>query len=469
MNAIFIIGIVLVSLLFITAIYLLYFLKSKPYGLIAGLVLGLIAILIFYNVINNTSFNNATVVDTTIKVFNVPGFIFINLILIAVPVYLIFVVSSLVFNSNFKDVKKRTYGVSFLSLLSLSIIGIFIAMFAIPLVMLIPETLWHDAQGGHDHALRHGEEAAGFNWLIFVVFGIIILSFFVSLAIKLSVSEHKTQLISETINSVLKTITQYFKLVIYLVPLVLFTRLSSMGLTYNMSEATAKLTIMAIYVGLFMAGSLIILSLLITTTLLLSRDDEFRLNERVKVIFNYLLISFSNQSAAATLPETQRTVEELGACKEVASLTPTKGLFMGMIMCNGFTPMLMSIMILAGGDILTVQNVLICASIIMSLSISTSGAGSSDYWITATTMKIMNPYGVTAELFDWLYLDIILVAHEVNEMTIAKPVNGMGHITATLLTDKYHKKISHHGIGCDCDFEKDNNQEESNNEIQVKQ
>ncbi len=440
-------GILLVTLICTTVIYCLYYLKSKVWGLLSGLILGLLSLLIFYNLINNTSFDITSgqgMVDEFKFLFNAPGFIFINLILIMVPVYLILIISSLVFNGSFKDVKKRTYGVSFISLISLSAIGVFIAILTIPLVMLIPEEIWHNAlhEHDHDHYLRHGAEGGGFNWMVLLVFGVIIFTFIITIIIRVVISEENVKMVAKSINSILRVITVYFKVVIMLVPLVLFTRLASMGLTTNMAETTAKLQIMGIYVGLFMAGALLIFTLLFASSTLLS-SSELSIKERVMILLNYSLISFSNQSAAATLPQTQQTTKDLGVCEEVSSLTPTKGLFMGMIMCNGFTPMLMTIMVLGGGEILSITNVVIAAALIISLSISTSGAGSSDYWITASTLKIMQPYGVTAEIFDLIYLDILIIAQEINEMTVAKPVNGLGHITATLITNKYHMHVSH--------------------------
>ncbi len=459
---IFIIGIVLVTVISAAIIYTLYFLKSKTIGLLSGLILGFIALLIFYNLVHNSSFDinsNMELFDTTKTIFGIPGIIFIKLILFIVPLYLVFVVSSLVFNSNIKDVKARTYGVSFASLLSLSLIGVLVALLLMPLVILIPEELWHDAiHAHHDVELFHGDgEEATFNWVILLIFGIIILSFSISLITRIIVSEQTTYKIGFVIDKILSYITMYFKYLIMLVPFVLFTRLAGMGLAKNISETTARLKIMGIYIGIFMLGAILIFGGLFTSSILLS-DNGLTLKEKVSIIMNYALISFANQSAAATLTETQNTSKELGVCDEISKLTPTKGLFMGMVMCNGFTPMLMSIMIFAGAGALTVTNVLLAAIIIISLSISTSGAGSSDYWITATTMTAIFGLGsLSGEIWKELYLEMILVAQEVNEMTVAKPVNGMGHITATLITEKYHRRVSG---ACECE-RNDETQEEN--------
>lgn len=450
-NNIFILSTILVSSISVLIIYLIYFLKNKSLGLLVGLFLGLISMITFLLLINETSFSNDDLLNNTKEIFELPGTIFINLVLIIVPVYLVFIISSLVFNEDFKNIKKRTYGVSFISLLSLSIFGILIALLLIPLIELIPRDIWNNVIGDESLFLGGGESPS-LNWKMFLVFGIIILTFITTIILKITLPKHVSKM-KQFITSVLKYITMYFKIILILVPFVLFTRLSTIGMTNELVEASSKVSIMLIYIGLYMLGALILLGVLFTISIVTS-DKNISIKEKTKIIGSYLLTAFSNQSAAVTLPTTQSTLRELGVCEEITLLTPTKGLFMGMVMCNGFTPMLMSLMILTGAGILTFVNVLIVALIIFSLSISTSGAGSSDYWITATTMQVMGHYGVTEHIFDALYLNLILVAHEVNEMTVAKPLNGLGHISATLVTEKYHKSVS----GCDCEEEKEKDQ-----------
>ncbi len=455
MNTIFILSISIFSILGLIIIYGLYFWKGKVIGLLTSLIFGILGMVLLLILVNVTSFDDTEILDTTRDIFAWPGRIFINLILIMVPIYLIFIISSLVFSENFTNIKKRTYGVSFASLLTISLIGIVVAVLLTPFVLLVPDSLWSnitlDDQGGV-------EETASINWAMIIVFSTIILAFVVSIIIRISLKS-KLEKINKNTNMILGFITNYFKLVIKLVPLVLFTRLTTIGMTKEISEASSTLSIMGIYLGLFMFGSIIIFSMLYTYIIFMSDKDKTT-KEKIKLINNYLLISFSNQSAAASLQDTQNTVKELGVCDEIATLTPVKGLFMGMVMCNGFTPMLMSIMIFGGAGTLTLTNIFIAAGIIFLLSISTSGAGSSDYWITATTMKIMGPSVVTNEIFDALYLNIILVAQELNEMTIAKPINGLGHISATLTTEKYHQHISK----CDkCDEHGDHSHHEHRN------
>ncbi len=447
MENIFILSVSIFSVASIAIIYFLYFYKGKIWGLISGLLSGIIGMVLLLVLVNASSFDNHALLDTTREIFELPGKIFIKLILIMVPLYLIFIISSLVFSDHFTNIKKTTYGVSFASLLSLSMIGILVAILMSPLVALIPSTLWENVLPSS--MARHGDHgAASINWVMVGIFGVIILTFVISLIIRLSKTE-KVNSYHEFTNKIVGWITIYFKTIVKLVPLVLITRLTTIGMTEELHEASSTLAIMGIYLGIYLLGSLIIFTLIYSYILFLSKNN-LSIKERAKVLNKYILIAFSNQSAAATLVDTKATAVELGVCEEIASLTPTKGMFMGMVMCNGFTPMLISMMIFAGAGILTLPNILLVAIIIFCLSVSTSGAGSSDYWITTTAMKIMEPMGITSALFDAVYLDMILIVQEINEMTVARTNNGIGHIAATITTEMHHSKQKE----CECDKEK---------------
>ncbi len=448
----------IIPLIVVFGLYAIYFYKSKTWGLIASLLSGIISMTIFLLVLNLTSFNeveNESLMQSWNLFFGVSGKLFVDLILIAVPFFLVLVVASLVFSSDFTTIKKKTYGISFLSLWLQSIIGIVIAMCMIPFILLIPQTLWDSSMSNGD-VVKNGGEAAVYNWTMLIVFGLMILSFIVSIIMRLTMKD-KVEKFNEWTSKLISYVTTYFKYVVMLVPMVMFDRLTSIGLTTNISEATSQLAIMGIYFSLFLFGSIIIITIIMFMILAISKNDK-SIKENIKSIMNFLLIAFSNQSTAVTLPETQNTSKELGVCDEITNLTPTKGLFMGMAMCNGFTPMLISLMILGAGGLLTIGNVLLVGLIIVLLSLSTSGAGSSDYWITFTTMKIMEPFGVTDLLFDLVYLDMLMIVQELNEVTISKPINGIGHLNATLLTDSYHKRTSHN---C-CSIENKLDQEEGN-------
>ncbi len=441
-NIIFITTVTTFSILALLLIYFLYYYKGKVWGLLASLIGGFVGLITLLVLVNATSFNSESILQTTGDVFNYPGQIFINLILIMVPIYLIFVISSLVFSENFGNVKKRTYGISFASLLLLSLFGIIIAMMLVPIISLIPNSIWDNAinAGEIETITRHSEGNFSFNWIILIVFGTIVLTFAISLIMRLTMKD-KVENFRNTTKRVSTWITLYYKVVLQLVPLVLLTRLTSIGMTNEMNEATSKLLVMGIYLALYFIGAIIIFITLYLYILFVS-DDNKSIKERMSIINKYILTIFANQSLVASLEETQLATQELGVCEEISKLTPTKGLFMGMVMCNGFTPMIMISFLLAAAGALTIGNVLLAGIFIFTLSISTSGAGSSDLWITVTATKMLGVTAITDHIFDAIYLDIILVAHELNELTVAKPIDAIGHVSATLTTDIYHRRVS---------------------------
>ncbi len=470
LESVFIYYSIIIAVVSMILIYGVYFWKGKVPALLTSLLFGFVSLFGFMYVINwsglesNGDFN--ATLDSVRSVYNIIGFIFIRMILIVVPFYLILVIASLVFSENFGKIKASTYGVSFASLLTLSLIGIIIAMVMIPLVMLIPDSIWSDIINSNTiETLDGSSEAASFNWFALIIFSIIILSFVISTIIRISMKGNIEKL-SQFTKKGLSYIGLYFKIIIFAIPLVLFTRLSTIGMTESLESATAQLAIMGIYIGMYMFGAIIIFAILFTWIILAS-DKGLSFREKSKIIGKYSLTSFSNQSAAVTLPETINTTKELGVCEEIANLTPSKGLFMGMVMCNGFTPMLMSLFIISGAGVLTIANVFLLAILIFTLSVSTSGAGSSDYWITATSMSVVLTGGLGNIAYDAIYLDVILPAHEINEMTVAKPLNGLGHISATLTTEMYHKSVTPCDR-CSNHIEHINKQIESDNSDEVK-
>ncbi len=60
-----------------------------------------------------------------------------------IPIYIFLVIVCFILSGDSKKVKKRTYAISFFSLIMLSLIGILVAIFLIPLILIIPRD-WFD-------------------------------------------------------------------------------------------------------------------------------------------------------------------------------------------------------------------------------------------------------------------------------------------------------------------------------------
>ncbi len=419
---------VTILLLCISAISLLAINKfvNKVWGLVTGILIGLIFMITLIFLKGDIKQES---VDILKGVVTLPINLFIDLIIIVIPFFLFFIVASLVFSEHFGKIKKRTYGISLLNLLSLSLFGIIMAMLMIPLINLIPQDLWN-----FNNVIESGEEE-GVWWLWIMIIVIILVSFISSLIVRF-VLPNKVDSIREIVNTVVKYMGLYFSIVVFFVPVVIMCQFISIGLA---EDELNSLILIQIYLGIFWLGALIIFVALFIMNILLS-DKEVSIKEKIKILFNQVLVVFATQSTTASLPTTQKNIQKLGVCEEISLLTPTKGVFMGMVMCNGYAPMLILEFCLASVGMLTPLNVLLVSLLVLSLAISTSGTGSADYFIITTVASIIPGLSLN------VYLSVLMPAQEINERTITRPNNTLGHVYATLLTEKYHQKLSE----CNC-------------------
>lgn len=427
MNIFLIITLVLL-VIFAIVISIANKLIGKVWALLSGIIIGIVMLIIFIFIKDSIAIEN---VNQTNKIISMPISIFINLIMIAIPFFLFFIVSSLVFSKHFSDIKKKTYGISFLNLLSLSLFGIIMAMLMIPLILLIPDSMWNFSS-----SINGQDNSEGISWLWILFLVIVIVSFSYSLIIRSFLSD-KIDSFRKWTNYILEYITKYFAIVIFFVPIIIMLQLSSIGLS---EQEFNSIGLLVIYMGVFWIGGMFIFFILFTADLLLSTKD-LTIRERGTILLEQISTVFANQSTAASLPTTQKNVKKLGVCEEISKLTPTKGVFMGMVMCNGFAPMLIVEFTLASAGMLNILNIFLVGIIILSLAVSTSGAGSADYFIITTTISMIS--GISTDL----YLSIIMPGQEINERTITRPNNTLGHVYATLVTEKYHNKTGR----CDCE------------------
>ncbi len=424
---------VTILLLCISAISLLAINKfvNKVWGLVTGILIGLIFMITLIFLKGDIKQES---IDILKGVVTLPINLFIDLIIIVIPFFLFFIVASLVFSEHFGKIKKRTYGISLLNLLSLSLFGIIMAMLMIPLINLIPQDLWN-----FNNVIESGEEE-GVWWLWIMIIVIILVSFISSLIVRF-VLPNKVDSIREIVNTVVKYMGLYFSIVVFFVPVVIMCQFISIGLA---EDELNSLILIQIYLGIFWLGALIIFVALFIINILLS-DKEVSIKEKIKILFDQVLVVFATQSTTASLPTTQKNIQKLGVCEEISLLTPTKGVFMGMVMCNGYAPMLILEFCLASVGMLTPLNVLLVSLLVLSLAISTSGTGSADYFIITTVASIIPGLSLN------VYLSVLMPAQEINERTITRPNNTLGHVYATLLTEKYHQKLSE----CNCKKEVD--------------
>jgi Na+/H+-dicarboxylate symporter len=155
--------------------------------------------------------------------------------------------------------------------------------------------------------------------------------------------------------------------------------------------------------------------------------------ERAKILVNQSLIAFTNQSTIITLPYTQNALEQLGAEDETSKLTTASGTVMGMIMCNGYSPLMIILFTSMYYHQLSFATILITVSLILILGISASGAGSADYTIILAILG-------TLSLPTSFYLGVLMPIQEVNEKIYPTVNNTAGHMFATQVSERLNSK-----------------------------
>ncbi len=426
---IFLLVTLILLLVFSTITILINYFYGKLLSLLSGLILGIVMLTIILIVKAN-----ATIIDSNIEqtnnILGLPIAIFVKLIMIAIPFYLFFVIASLILSNNFGSIKKSTYAVSFLSLFALSIIGVLMAILMIPLILLIPSDWWNLS-----NLSGEAEEAGGlYLWFLIVA----VLLSIVASTITRFVAKDNRQKIIEYNNVAVGFVNNYFTTILFLIPSIVIIQITKLSL---FDEFAGTVSLLGAYMVIYWLGAIIIFGLLFAFNILLA-DGDVALKEKISILFNQILTVFANQSTTASLPTTQENAQKLGVCKEISILTPSKGTFMGMIMCNGFAPMLIIEFTLAWAGALSVSSILIMALIVLSLAIVTSGSGSADLFIITTALG----FGIFDRATTELFFAVLMPGQEFNEKVISKTNNTLGHMAATQVTEKWHRKTA----TCDC-------------------
>lgn len=387
-------------------------------------------------IVHNTTNVNPTQIDSVKNWYKWIGVIFIYLVVLIIPFYIFFITLSFILSDSVTNVRGATYLTSFGSLLALSLFGIIVALAMIPLIYAIPND-WLNITEPGDWVETGGEEGGGFisyftKW--WLILALVILSIFIGLLARLTLNKNKGAylVLKKTTDRISGVIGEYYKIVVLLVPFVIFTRLTMIGLEEE--NIDSNLGLMGSYLIIFWIGSLFIFGFLYILNILLSNKNISR-SEKSKILVDQVAEVFATQSTQASLPMTQDTVRKLGVSDDVSKITPTKGTIMGMVMCNGFSPMLIVLFSIAnanGGSIDWVK-VIFAVVLVTSFAISTSGQGSADYVITTSVLGILN-------ISTYLYLGVLMPVQEINEKTIRTPNNTLGHIAATQITDKVHRR-----------------------------
>ena len=434
----------LITLMFvIVVIVILSFLiykKRKTYTIITSFILGFLGLGLFMTL---KYFVPVEIPEGSEDIFwineandwlNLFGTIFISLLVIIIPLYLFTLIITFITNDNAEDIKKRDYSISFISLSLLSFVGIIFALLLSPIILSIPKG-WFISEIGENVNISNSlpgliSSSVGSSLSIFTnitsIISIVIFAILISISIKLANNEENniTKKSFGFFNNIKIVIEKYLMIVLILIPIAIATKIASIGL----QDSLGSLKLMGTYLGIFWLGGISLFIILFIANLLFKNKNSKE--KRFDILSNQVKTVFLNQSTIASISSTISTSKKLGVDDKIANLTPTMGTVMGMIMCNGFSPMLIVLFSLANYGSLSLISVFIAIVIIMMLTVSSSGSGSADYTIILATLG-------TLGISSYFYTSIILPIQEINEVTIVKPVNTLGHLFATQLTNKF--------------------------------
>lgn len=475
------IGLIFVLITVLIISFILIKFKSKKMAMIAALIIGVIGMGIFGMIFHFTppeTYDEMTLIDLINEAVIIGDWsevvewiqtggevtfitwedevrdwlsilttMFISGLLLIVPLYIFTAIVSFIIDENSSKIGKKTYGTSTLTLMMLPLIGILIALLTIPLINLIDTSLLDGLEGGslshegHDHdtsstitdilSTSVGSSLAIFvspeSLLSVVIFGIII-GFIVKTLKKDNEDYFKST--KKFFEILKKIISKYLEIIMILLPFAIATRMA-MILMNNSPGNEAKL--IGIWLGIYALGSIIIFTITFVITISISTKEK-SFKEKSSAILEHSLFAFVNPNIIATLPSTQKTSITLGAKDEIANLTPTKGTFMGLIMCAGFMPMLVVLTTAHFDSGITWHIVLIAIPIIFAISIGTVGMGHADMIVVLSALG-------TLGLSETFYLSVALILSPITE-TVATVNNTNAHISATLITNKVYTHTS---------------------------
>ena len=425
----------LIIVIFSLITFLVFWKKSKVASILTSLVLGMVGLVILLILNTNNNISSGTI-ETTRFWLSIPGTIFIWGISIVIPIYIFAIIVNFIISGNTKKIGKRTFATSFWSLVGIEFFGMLVALFMLPIIIyIIPDSLFGlEVDVGQESGVSPIISYFTKWWLILIMFLVGILT-----GIILNILQKRNldnNSVRDFFKKFLECVNNYFKIVVIVVPLVILTRLFSLGL-FEIGVAGDVFKFILSFLGVFWFGGLLIFGVLFWSNIILS-SSKITKHEKATTLTNQIMTIFASQNPQASLFDTQTNVRRLGVSEEISQLTPTQGTMMGMVMCNGFSPMLIMIFIIANknGGSVPIIDLSIVIGLMLLIAICIPGHGSADLWIILSSISSL---GYPTKFGENIYLSLIMPAHEINERTISKPNNTLGHVFATLLTEKVHK------------------------------
>ncbi|BDU67581.1 MAG: hypothetical protein TYPL_2340 [Candidatus Tyloplasma litorale] len=378
--------------------------------------------------------------------------IFMMLILVALPIYVFTMVSTAFTHTRHVKKDKKLIAISFLSLLSMTLLGIFVALCFFPFIWLLQDQMQISVISGEESTSIFGGIWPNLENVInqflknygFIVIGFISLAIIFALIMNilhLYIHDWGEKLIS-FVENIKKVIKFYLSGIAKMVPYVFMGMLIVLFTNYeNMFLST--LGSLILFILFFFLGLAIVWGIEFSFVVNWRKTkDTINKKEFNKLTKEYAINDFAIQSAPILYPITVSYVKKLGVRKDVLETTPRLTTFMGYSMCGGFYPTLIVIFTLIQPNAILINNdaasieqmlftLLATVPLIMFMTLGMTGVPGAD---VAIIIALLSALGLNPGYFFTIYLIEPMLDK------FRGVGNSMGFAAASLITDRIYQK-----------------------------
>lgn len=231
-------------------------------------------------------------------------------------------------------------------------------------------------------------------------------------SIELSSKEERKDTGIESFFEVGKNTTlNYFRIINYMIPFVILTRLASIFLVPE------QVMDLIVFVGVFLIGLIVFVIFWLVISYILSPNKK----SYVKNYFTYLIIAFSKGSPINYLPDTIKISEASGVSNDVAEFSSTLGLNIGPAICSGYYLMFIGLIGLNTISEITVINVIALFVLILVINFTTTGIKGGDEVARNILVTTLSTFGVIPTFY---YGTIFAIE------ALLEPIRQLGNSTA---------------------------------------
>ncbi|NOQ50346.1 MAG: cation:dicarboxylase symporter family transporter [Mycoplasmataceae bacterium] len=404
--------------------------------------------------------NNPTWIDEAQSWLVLFTYLFLELVLIVIPFFIFFTIIKTLNGTRHSKISYENLIKGFFSIWLMPLIAITVAIAMWPLISLIQEfptdnstlnTDDFDSQITTIPGIINSSIPNSINIFTSIDFILSVVFFAIFMGIIIHVIHRKDNKAGEGIirfatNSQM-VISKYIKMVSALIPFVIATRIP---LLFNYTTMAETFEGLAIFIGVFLIGWAIVLSIELLITALTMRNRDWKNFFRyIKVYFN---ASFVRHAAPILLDETIKESKSLGVSDDVAHMTSSMSTSMGQSTCGGFYPAMIALMtasmvLQSKGNTLNdvgigtiIAFIIILYIVVMITNLGMTGVPGAD---TAVVLSVLAGIGLPFKYFATVFIIDGIINH------IRGIANAFGFVAANNVAERLintkHRKKDHEG------------------------